>query len=259
MRWSSAIGGTVVLKGAGTLVGSGGRTRACASAAIPAWRVPARAMCSPAPSPASWPSAAIRGRGPRRRPGACAWPGMPRHASVSAACSPAISRANCALRQPLGQRRCARWTRSAADTEAFRRRAVRAPGRARECLRRHLPRGRAGRRQDHFGARLSARLRCDAAVRSPTYTLLEPYALGSVTGAARRSVPAAGCSGVESLGLRDWARPGYLWLIEWPERGAGCLPPPDLACRLRRRRAGTTSTVAAPPPWRGMACAAAEA
>ena len=33
---------------------------------------------------------------------------------------------------------------------------------------------------------------------------------------------------LEHLGLADYHRPGHLWLIEWPERGAGRLPPADL-------------------------------
>ena len=67
-----------------------------------------------------------------------------------------------------------------------------------------------------------------AAVRSPTYTLLELYVAGAVTllhiDLYRLRTPAE----LESLGLRDWARPGCLWLIEWPERGRGHLPPADL-------------------------------
>ena len=37
---------------------------------------------------------------------------------------------------------------------------------------------------------------------------------------------------LEHLGLREWARPGCLWLIEWPERAAGLLPPADLVIAL---------------------------
>ena len=33
---------------------------------------------------------------------------------------------------------------------------------------------------------------------------------------------------LEALGLRDWAQRGHLWFVEWPERGAGHLPAPDL-------------------------------
>jgi tRNA threonylcarbamoyladenosine biosynthesis protein TsaE len=67
-----------------------------------------------------------------------------------------------------------------------------------------------------------------AAVRSPTYTLLELYPAGAVTllhiDLYRLRAPGE----LESLGVRDWARPGCLWLIEWPERGRGHLPSADL-------------------------------
>ena len=70
------------------------------------------------------------------------------------------------------------------------------------------------------------------AVRSPTYTLLELYAAPAVTllhvDLYRLRAPGE----LESLGLRDWARPGCLWLIEWPERGQGYLPRPDLSLTL---------------------------
>jgi tRNA threonylcarbamoyladenosine biosynthesis protein TsaE len=37
---------------------------------------------------------------------------------------------------------------------------------------------------------------------------------------------------LEALGLREWASPGHVWLIEWPERGQGRLPFPDLSVTL---------------------------
>jgi tRNA threonylcarbamoyladenosine biosynthesis protein TsaE len=68
-------------------------------------------------------------------------------------------------------------------------------------------------------------------VRSPTYTLLELHELHELRPLTvlhidlyRLNDPAE----LEPLGLREWARPGALWLIEWPERGGGRLPPPDL-------------------------------
>jgi len=70
------------------------------------------------------------------------------------------------------------------------------------------------------------------AVRSPTYTLLELHDLGGLTvlhiDLYRLRDPAE----LEPLGLREWARPGGLWLIEWPERGGGRLPPADLTLTL---------------------------
>lgn len=69
-------------------------------------------------------------------------------------------------------------------------------------------------------------------VRSPTYTLVELYALGRLTVVHADLYRLREPSELDSLGLRDWAQPGHLWLIEWPERGAGHLPSPDLTAEL---------------------------
>jgi tRNA threonylcarbamoyladenosine biosynthesis protein TsaE len=37
---------------------------------------------------------------------------------------------------------------------------------------------------------------------------------------------------LEPLGLREWARPGHVWLIEWPDRAGDRLPFPDLSVAL---------------------------
>jgi len=72
-------------------------------------------------------------------------------------------------------------------------------------------------------------------VRSPTYTLLEPY--DTATGPAyhldlyRLGDPEE----LEYLGLRELLRGPALVLVEWPERGRGWLPPPDLRIRLEHR------------------------
>jgi tRNA threonylcarbamoyladenosine biosynthesis protein TsaE len=70
------------------------------------------------------------------------------------------------------------------------------------------------------------------AVRSPTYTLVEIYELGALTALHldlyRLSDPAE----LDNLGLREWATGGHLWLIEWPERGAGRLLEADLVITL---------------------------
>lgn len=65
-------------------------------------------------------------------------------------------------------------------------------------------------------------------VRSPTYTLIEPY------DTAHRQVfhldlyRLADPQEVEPLGLRELLSADAALLIEWPERGAGYLPPEDL-------------------------------
>lgn len=70
------------------------------------------------------------------------------------------------------------------------------------------------------------------AVRSPTYGLLEPYALADRTVLHLDLYRLGDTSEVAALGLRDHDLPGALWLIEWPERGGAALPAPDLRVTL---------------------------
>ena len=65
-------------------------------------------------------------------------------------------------------------------------------------------------------------------IHSPSYALLEIYPAGAVTAVHLDLYRVAAPGELESLGLREWAQPGYVWLVEWPERGAGVLPPADL-------------------------------
>ena len=37
---------------------------------------------------------------------------------------------------------------------------------------------------------------------------------------------------MDELGLRDFLTAGHLLLIEWPQKGAGSLPPPDVLISL---------------------------
>ena len=70
------------------------------------------------------------------------------------------------------------------------------------------------------------------AVRSPTYSLLETYALAPWEVLHLDLYRLAGAGELQALGLPDFDRPGALWLIEWPERlGAG--PAADLEVHLR--------------------------
>jgi tRNA threonylcarbamoyladenosine biosynthesis protein TsaE len=65
-------------------------------------------------------------------------------------------------------------------------------------------------------------------VRSPTYTLLELYPAGAVTVVHLDLYRLNQAAELEGLGVREWARPKHVWLIEWPERGTGRLPRADL-------------------------------
>jgi len=71
-----------------------------------------------------------------------------------------------------------------------------------------------------------------SAVRSPTYTLVEVYETPGIFVVHVDLYRLTDPDELEPLGLREWARPGYVWLIEWPERGVDRLPFPDLAVVL---------------------------
>ncbi len=66
-------------------------------------------------------------------------------------------------------------------------------------------------------------------VKSPTYTLVEVYETPTVSIVHLDLYRLLDPEELEPLGLRELARPGYLWLIEWPDRGTGRLPFPDLS------------------------------
>ena len=70
-------------------------------------------------------------------------------------------------------------------------------------------------------------------VRSPTYTLVEVYETPAVSVVHLDLYRLVDPSELEPLGLREWARPGHVWLVEWPDRaGEGRLPFPDLSIVL---------------------------
>ena len=75
-------------------------------------------------------------------------------------------------------------------------------------------------------------------VRSPTFTLVEPYAVGPVPVYHLDLYRLGDPEELEYLGLRDYLEPGVVWLVEWPERGVGHLPRPDLRVTIEYRGTG---------------------
>jgi len=71
------------------------------------------------------------------------------------------------------------------------------------------------------------------AVKSPTYTLVESYQPGARVVHHFDLYRLTDPEELEYLGLDEYFDGQSLCLVEWPERGAGVIGPPDLAIRLR--------------------------
>lgn len=80
------------------------------------------------------------------------------------------------------------------------------------------------------------------AVKSPTYTLIEPYKLGNRRILHCDLYRVADPEELDYLGLRE-ALGEALLLIEWPERGTGWLPRADLDIRLRYQPSGRQAII----------------
>lgn len=72
-------------------------------------------------------------------------------------------------------------------------------------------------------------------VRSPTYTLVEPYEFDGRVVLHFDLYRLGDPEELEYLGVREAFGDGALWLVEWPERGYGWLPAPDLVVHLAHR------------------------
>ncbi|MFC3715312.1 tRNA (adenosine(37)-N6)-threonylcarbamoyltransferase complex ATPase subunit type 1 TsaE [Luteimonas soli] len=73
-------------------------------------------------------------------------------------------------------------------------------------------------------------------IRSPTYTLVERYPVPGGEALHLDLYRIGGAGELEFLGLDD--ADAALWLVEWPERGAGSLPMADLQVDLSVEGAG---------------------
>jgi len=86
----------------------------------------------------------------------------------------------------------------------------------------------------------------DGVVKSPTYTLVEPYPISHDRMCYHFDLyRLADAEELEFTGARDYFNDNDVCLVEWPERAEGFLPPADWICEFSHQEKGRNLTVTA--------------
>ena len=86
----------------------------------------------------------------------------------------------------------------------------------------------------------------DGVVKSPTYTLVEPYPIDHDRMCYHFDLyRLADAEELEFTGARDYFNDNDVCLVEWPERAEGFLPPADWICEFSHQEKGRNLTVTA--------------
>ena len=99
--------------------------------------------------------------------------------------------------------------------------------------------GELGAGKSTFARAFIHALGFDGSVKSPTYSLLEVYALADGFDALHMDLyRLADAEEVAFLALDEYAQNAKVWLIEWPEKGLGYIPNPDVVIRFSQQDNG---------------------
>jgi len=88
----------------------------------------------------------------------------------------------------------------------------------------------------------------EGAVKSPTFALVEQYELDGRNIVHLDLYRTQNVEELEWIGIRDWLADDTICLVEWPERGVGALPEPDVLIRLSYQGEGREFSAEAHSP-----------